>query len=89
MSRRLRDRDHESRADLQARERFIAVLRRLQLASAGVMLVGLTLATLVCAGEFKLHWLIAAGGVVLAAGLAFYFISGPLARWYCNRRRHD
>lgn len=88
MSRRKREKVHEDKADVQSRERFIGVLRRLQLASAGVMLVGVTLATLICAGEFNFPWLIAAGGVVLAAGLAFYGVCGPLARWYCKRRPH-
>ncbi len=85
MSRRRRDRAHGHNAELQAQQRFIDVLRHLQLASAGVMLVGLTVATCVCAGEFRLPWLVAAGGIMFAAGVVFYFAARPVARWWCAR----
>lgn len=90
MGRRSRDkraRNQEPRdADTRAEQRFIAALRQFQLASAGVMLVGVTTATLVCAGEFRQPWLIAAGAVLFVLGLALYGLSRPLARRWTSRR---
>ena len=86
MTRRRRDSGKTSGAELQAQQQFIDVLRRIQLASAGVMLVGVVVATFVCAGEFQLPWLVAAGGGVFLAGLALFGLSRPLARWWGRRR---
>ena len=93
MSRRRRDRRpaDEGHGTASEREtfrqdaRFVEVLRRIQIGAAGVMLVGLTLSTFVCAGEFKLPWLVAAGGVVLLLGLILFFLSRTLTRWWMDR----
>jgi hypothetical protein len=77
------DRGHgtaRDRAEFRETERFVALLRRFQLASAVVMLVGVATATLVCAGEFQQPWLVAAGGGVFVLGLALFAASRPFAR---------
>jgi predicted membrane channel-forming protein YqfA (hemolysin III family) len=84
--RRVRERAARGRSVSPADERFIDALRQFQLASAGVMLVGFTVATIVCVGEFKQLWIMAAGGVVFALGLALYGVAPRLARWWISRR---
>ena len=74
------------REEYRQDEHFIEVLRRFQLAAAGVMLVGLTISTLVCAGEFKMPWLVGAGGAVFLLGILCFFLSRPLARWWVGRK---
>ncbi len=70
------------RAEFRETERFVEVLRRFQLASAAVMLLGVATATLVCAGEFQQPWLIAGGGGVFVLGLALFGAAKPLAHWW-------
>ena len=70
------------REESRKAERFIEVLRIVQLASAGVMFVGMTTSTLVCAGEFKQPWLVWAGGGVFVSGLGLFAVARPLARWW-------
>lgn len=94
MSRRRRDRRPADPGHGTAREReesrketqFADVLRRFQLVAAGVMLVGLTVSTLVCAGEFKMPWLIGAGGILFLLGLGLFAVARPLTRWWTGSK---
>lgn len=94
MSRRRRDRRPADPGHGTAREReklrqetqFVDVLRRFQLGAACVMLAGLTLSTLVCAGEFKMPWLVGAGGVVFLLGLGLFAVARPLTRWWTGTK---
>ncbi|GEM_PF-6318635 len=83
------DRGHGTARDRKAfreTERLVEVLRRFQLASAAVMLLGVATATLVCAGEFQQPWLVAGGGATFVLGLALFGGSRPLARWWIGSR---
>jgi hypothetical protein len=74
------------REEFRTEARFVDVLRRFQLVAAGVMLVGLTVSTLVCAGEFKLPWLVGAGGVVVLLGLGLFAVARPMTRWWTREK---
>jgi hypothetical protein len=92
MRRRRRDKRAASgaggreRGEFGREEQYINALRLLQLGAAAVMLVGLTTATLVCAGEFKQPWLVASGGGVFLLGLLGYFAALPAARRWSRRK---
>lgn len=73
------------RAEFRESQRLTDVLRRLQLTSAGVMLVGVAAGWIVCAGEIEVPWLTVAGGGVFLLGIALFLIARPLARWWVNR----
>jgi len=94
MSRRRRDKRSNDPGQGTAREReefrseaqFVDVLRRFQLIAAGVMLVGLTVSTLVCAGEFKIPWLVGVGAIVFLLGLGLFAVGRPLTRWWTGSK---
>ena len=72
---------HE-RAAFRKTVQFAAALRRIQLFSAAVMLLGLTIAMVVLVGEFKLFWMVGAGGALFTVGLLLFALGRPLARWW-------
>ena len=94
MSRRRRDRRPGDPGHGTAHERerfrqetqFVDVLRRFQLGAAGVMLVGVTVSTLVCAGEFKMPSLVAGGGIVFLLGLGLFGVARPFTRWWTGSK---
>jgi hypothetical protein len=71
---------------LRQEEYYVATLRYFQLAAAAIMFVGLTAATLVCAGESKQPWLAIAGGLVFLLGVLGYFAAPPAARRWLRRK---
>ncbi len=73
------------RAEFRQEQRFIEVLQRLQLSAAAVMLLGLTISTLVCAGEFKLAWLVWTGWGIFGAGLVGFALARPVSRWITDK----
>jgi uncharacterized membrane protein YedE/YeeE len=72
------------RNEFQKNVRFTAVLRRFQLASAVVMLIGVVTAAVVCAGAIESPWPVAVGGAVFGLGLLLYGLARPLARWWTH-----
>ena len=74
------------RAEFRKSVHFAAVLRRVQLASAAIMLLGFATVVIILVGEFQLFWPISVGGAFFAAGLLLFGLARPLARWWTRDR---
>lgn len=70
------------RAEYRKAIAFADLLRRLQLTSAVVMLLGVTTVMLILVGEFKRFWVVASGSAVFVLGLLLFGLARPLARWW-------
>ena len=74
------------RAEFRKTVYFAAVLRRLQLVSATVMLLGLGTAMIVLVGEFKVFWLVGAGAGLFVLGLLLFGLARPVSKWWTRDR---
>ncbi|MBI3463575.1 MAG: hypothetical protein HY000_11030 [Planctomycetes bacterium] len=74
------------RSEFRRNLQFAAVLRRVQLVSAAVMLLGLMLAMIVLVGEFKVFWPIGLGGGLFVMGLLLFGLARPVSKWWTRDR---
>ena len=70
------------RAEYRKTIAYADLLRRFQLTSAVVMLLGVTAVMVILVGEFKRYWVVAAGSAVFVLGLLLFGLARPLARWW-------